>query len=221
MDWYATRGDNDKNNDEENALEHHGILGMKWGVRRFQNPDGSLTAVGKAHYQKLEKKAIDKHYKENLKNGGSFVFKAFRDSTGKNFDEANRKFHESFENDQKYKELSKKAFNAEKERLMAEKKYVNDDEAYMKYLKSTEANELYRKSVEATRAKDAYVAQKAKDYIDVIKEAKVKDLNITENIDLAKKFVSDKWTDNMYYDENLEFNPDNFYDSWVDKEKYK
>lgn len=149
------------------------------------------------------------------------MFKAFRDSTGKNFDEANRKFHESFENDQKYKELSKKAFNAEKERLMAEKKYVNDDEVYMKYLKSTEANELYRKSVEATRAKDAYVAQKAKDYIDVIKEAKVKDLNITKNIDLAKKFVSDKWTDNMYYDENLEFNPDNFYDSWVDEEKYK
>lgn len=28
-------------------LEHHGILGMKWGVRRFQREDGSLTSAGK------------------------------------------------------------------------------------------------------------------------------------------------------------------------------
>ena len=32
------------------TLEHWGIKGMKWGIRRFQNPDGSLTAAGRKRY---------------------------------------------------------------------------------------------------------------------------------------------------------------------------
>ena len=31
-------------------LKHHGIKGQKWGVRRYQNPDGSLTPEGKERY---------------------------------------------------------------------------------------------------------------------------------------------------------------------------
>lgn len=31
-------------------LEHYGVRGQKWGERRYQNPDGSLTAAGRAHY---------------------------------------------------------------------------------------------------------------------------------------------------------------------------
>ena len=33
-----------------NELYHHGILGQKWGVRRYQNPDGSLTEEGRKRY---------------------------------------------------------------------------------------------------------------------------------------------------------------------------
>lgn len=35
---------------QSEELAHHGIPGMRWGVRRFQNKDGSLTAAGKKRY---------------------------------------------------------------------------------------------------------------------------------------------------------------------------
>ena len=39
-----------RNDYGENYLAHYGIMGMKWGVRRYQNADGSLTAAGKERY---------------------------------------------------------------------------------------------------------------------------------------------------------------------------
>lgn len=35
---------------DNNELQHHGILGMKWGIRRYQNYDGTLTSAGKKRY---------------------------------------------------------------------------------------------------------------------------------------------------------------------------
>lgn len=44
-----------------NELQHHGVKGQKWGVRRFQNTDGSLTAEGKKRYSVSDyQQAIDK-----------------------------------------------------------------------------------------------------------------------------------------------------------------
>ena len=34
----------------DSYIAHHGIIGMKWGVRRYQNKDGTLTNAGKARY---------------------------------------------------------------------------------------------------------------------------------------------------------------------------
>lgn len=36
--------------DPQTFIAHHGIKGQKWGVRRFQNADGSLTKAGKERY---------------------------------------------------------------------------------------------------------------------------------------------------------------------------
>lgn len=41
-----------------NELYHYGVKGMRWGVRRYQNPDGSLTAAGKKRVSKKIQKGI-------------------------------------------------------------------------------------------------------------------------------------------------------------------
>ena len=41
----------------DSVIEHHGIKGQKWGVRRYQNPDGTLTPLGRKKLGRLERKA--------------------------------------------------------------------------------------------------------------------------------------------------------------------
>lgn len=68
----------------DSVIEHHGIKGQKWGVRRYQNPDGTLTEQGKRRINE-----VTKSYDFTLKKGT----KLYRVSTdSKDPTEDNKKY---------------------------------------------------------------------------------------------------------------------------------
>jgi hypothetical protein len=107
---------------DDNYLEHHGILGMKWGIRRYQNSDGSLTPEGKIRY-------------------GSQMAKALQKGDQKSYDKIRSKIKEGSDNDL----LEKVANQLNDSGKKASKKNYSDA------LKKTEAEALENKRKEYAR----------------------------------------------------------------------
>lgn len=77
--------------DDEDSLAHHGIKGMKWGVRRYQNKDGSLTAAGKKRQEKTRKKEARK-YAAKLRKGFVSIHNAAADKNNARLAALNKEY---------------------------------------------------------------------------------------------------------------------------------
>ena len=116
-------------------LAHHGIKGQKWGVRRYQNSDGTLTSAGKERYggksstkgfTKVESRNKDyDNYSKKLSNGTTILFSKKKSDNNSNV----FNYAKDFENN--YSKIKKECDNSI---VPVMKKYNLDNKTISKLL---------------------------------------------------------------------------------------
>ena len=125
------------------SLAHFGVLGMKWGIRRFQNKDGSLTPAGKQKDLKEVNKEITKRNTDLFIKSNNYAANRIN---GRWLEEFNKKWSTAFEGYDNWQ---------------SSPKYSEYENAYIKNLSSL-MNESLRnnpKSVIKTKLGSTYTAR--------------------------------------------------------------
>lgn len=69
-----------RNTHESDELMHYGVLGMKWGVRRYLNKDGSLTSSGRKRVSNKYKTEISKADKDLQKQHNKMYMTSYNEA---------------------------------------------------------------------------------------------------------------------------------------------
>lgn len=124
----------------DDELQHHGIKGQRWGVRRYQNSDGTLTNAGKKRYNKeLEKLKAEE---EKIKAAEKVAANKKRTQNKIDKLEAKRQELEQRKLALKGDKKAKKAAEEEEKRKKEDAESL--EEKRERLLKSTDAAELYK-----------------------------------------------------------------------------
>lgn len=127
-------------------LYHHGVKGQKWGVRRYQNSDGSLTAAGKARY---DAKEANKEARQARNDWASARRNFIRKESRDNSRQKKKEYYESVEN------LKNKRAKAKEEKIKATRLAVKEyNKAYDKASSEADKADAYwRKTQEQISGK--------------------------------------------------------------------
>lgn len=185
------------NND--NYLMHFGVRGMKWGVRRYRNPDGTLTEEGRKRYG-LKETSTKKDIKKALKYFGDENVKKARINLGKHLSQDK-------ELNSYRKEMKGLTKNYESDLVDAYNKRVNTQQGYKKakyfddsnfgkdydsYLEALDDKKCMR-SLQAIQDLNIKIYRReqkiASGFVDALNDAKLKDLNYTGDKKVGRKML--------------------------------
>lgn len=151
-------------------LAHHGVKGQKWGIRRYQNADGSLTAEGQKRYynedgsiSRIGKKIEINNWKSDLKKNINDLKQSKKDNKAKLKEGSITR--ESYRNN-KYK-IRNDILNKKRDLEVAKGAFITKDQKMrLKSLtKNTEGRRRYRTGLLVQNAVASYATQYAAAYV--------------------------------------------------------
>ena len=132
-----------RSNPEE--LYHHGVKGMKWGVRKYQNSDGTLTDIGKNKVSKEYRKYLNKASKDINKGYSKRYRKAYNEAANEMNNGKAEQYNKEYD-----KKLGKRAANHD---YANDKSYVD---GYEKLFEKTMSKHYNRALIQDIRSNSNY-----------------------------------------------------------------